>query len=269
MPREEGSYMNVTPSLTLSEETVEVDGLEIYYRMGGSGPPLLLLHGGTCIGRDWDQRHLDAFAEHFTVIVPDLPGHGSSPTLPREGWYYPAFGRIMFALLDELGVGRARGIGYSAGGVTLLHMAAANPSRLEAMVLVGAGHHFVPEARNKVAGWHLETLDQDFAEYLLASHPGGEAQVRTLLTRLRDTDVSCTDLAVERLKEIPARTLLVTGDRDLTFPLKVVLEAYATLPNAALWVIPEANHWTIWQSEEFQAAFPTTVHKFLEGSLGG
>jgi haloacetate dehalogenase len=78
MPRQ------VIPSLPLMEQTLEVESLELYYRTGGSGPPLLLLHGATLVGQQWDP-FLDALGEHYTVIVPDLPGHGRSPDFPPEG----------------------------------------------------------------------------------------------------------------------------------------------------------------------------------------
>jgi hypothetical protein len=51
MPREAGWWLHVTPSLPLMEGTVELEGLELYYRTGGSGPPLLLLHGATVVGQ--------------------------------------------------------------------------------------------------------------------------------------------------------------------------------------------------------------------------
>ena len=65
------------PKLPLSEHTTKIDGVELYYRMAGSGPPLLLLHGRTGSGQIW-MPHLDALGERYTVIVPDLPGHGRS-----------------------------------------------------------------------------------------------------------------------------------------------------------------------------------------------
>ena len=65
MAREPGWYMDVTPSLPLTESTMDVDGLAIYYRTGGSGAPLLLLHGGTQDASLWNP-FLDDLGAHYT-----------------------------------------------------------------------------------------------------------------------------------------------------------------------------------------------------------
>lgn len=72
-------------ALPMTEGTQAVGDIELYYRMGGSGPPLLLLHGMTRTGREWDPW-LDELGERYTVIVPDLPGHGRST---RPSWRVP------------------------------------------------------------------------------------------------------------------------------------------------------------------------------------
>jgi pimeloyl-ACP methyl ester carboxylesterase len=266
MARESGWWMSVTQSLPLTEHTVEVEGLELYYRTGGSGPPLLLLHGGTLVGQQWNP-FLDALGRHYTVIVPDLPGHGRSLSFPPEGWSFPATGRIMFELLDALGVEQVRGAGHSAGAATLLHMAERYPTRVEAMVLVGGAHHFTAEVRRILANWYWDDQTPEQQERFLARHPGGIPQSCTLLARLRETDSSCAEVSPERLERIPTRTLLVFGDRDWAFPVEVVLEAYRALPNAMLWVVPGKGHDPPWSSRRVQAEFSGIVHDFFEGKL--
>lgn len=60
-----------------SEKTIAVDGAEIFLRMGGSGPPLLLLHGFPQTGAMWAPL-AQRLAQHFTLVIPDLPGYGRS-----------------------------------------------------------------------------------------------------------------------------------------------------------------------------------------------
>src|SRR5512139_1318576 len=93
------------PSLALVEKTQVVDGLELYYRIGGSGPPLLLLHGFTATGQQWDP-FLDALGKHNTVIVPDMPGHGRSSA--PESFLFHNTAHQMFGLLDALEVSSVR-----------------------------------------------------------------------------------------------------------------------------------------------------------------
>ena len=102
MPREPGWSMDVTPSLPLTEHTVEVDGIPVYYRTGGSGAPLLLLHGFTQIGKLFNP-YVDALGRHYTVIVPDFPGHGRSPRFASPDWSCQETASLMFAFLDCLG----------------------------------------------------------------------------------------------------------------------------------------------------------------------
>ena len=129
--------MDMTPSLPLTEATETVDGVELYYRMGGSGPPLVLLHGFTLVGQQWDP-FLDELGKDYTVIVPDLPGMGRSGR-PKGDFTHREAGRLTFRLMDALGIDRLRGIGHSSGGIMLLHMALQQPGRMEAIVPV-AGH---------------------------------------------------------------------------------------------------------------------------------
>ena len=65
MPREADWWMNVTPSLPLTKATVEVEGLPIYYRTGGNGPPLLLLHGATHGRAALCDPFLDELGRHY------------------------------------------------------------------------------------------------------------------------------------------------------------------------------------------------------------
>ncbi|TWH99978.1 3-oxoadipate enol-lactonase [Luteimonas cucumeris] len=75
------------------------------------------------------------------MIVPDLRGHGRS-TNPLGAFTHRQAAADVSALLERLGITRFKAIGISSGGMTLLHMATREPSQIEAMVLVGAAHHF-------------------------------------------------------------------------------------------------------------------------------
>jgi pimeloyl-ACP methyl ester carboxylesterase len=270
MPREtfwSGWWLHMTPSLPLTEETVEVEGLELYYRTGGSGPPLLLLHGGSVTGHQWNP-FLDALGEHYSVIVPDLPGHGRSPSFPPEGWTFEAMARVMLGLVEALEIERVQGIGHSVGAALLLHMAVQRPDVMEAIVPVGGAHCNRPSGADMT--W--EKWPPDLQERLLAMHPGGVSQIRTMFARLRESalaDPLGDTIAQECLQRTPTRTLFVLGDRDMFCPIEFVVDAYRTLPNAALWVIPGGGHTAIWDSEETQAMFPGMVHRFFQGELAG
>lgn len=246
-------------------ESVEVNGIRIHYRVAGSGPPLLLLHGYTGAGAWWNPL-LKHFADDYTTIVPDLPGHGRSEG--RSGPYrFDKVATDLYALMDELGMGRFRAIGYSGGGITLIHMATQEPSRIESMALVSATHVL---AKADILAFPLfQDHPARAREYWLKVHPGGEAQVRELIARFHEVGDIAEEMSFtpEQLSTIEGRTLLVVGDRDGLLPLPLVMKMYQALPRAALWVIPNKGHSAIWPdwggSEEAASIFPDVVTQFL------
>src|ERR1700739_3688077 len=74
------------------------------FRIAGSGPALLLIHGVGCDSKSWEPV-LAKLAQRFTVIAPDLLGHGESDK-PRDDYSLPACGNGMGELLPVLGVDR-------------------------------------------------------------------------------------------------------------------------------------------------------------------
>lgn len=257
------------PTLHLSERTATVNGDRLYYRIGGDGPPLLLIHGFTFTGQEWDPFLDDLGAQH-TVIIPDLPGHGRSMDVSGEFRYRDVAAR-MFLLLDELGIWRFSAIGQSAGVSLLVHMALQQPGRVEAMVLVAGAHRLVAAGRAQLRGLQLEDMPEALVDYYRRYHPGGEAQARSLFARLRALadNYEDLDLPPDRLAAIEARTLLVWGDRDEAYPVEVALEMYRAIPHAALWVVPDQGHYPIWEwlggSREAEEAFSSVVLDFLAG----
>jgi pimeloyl-ACP methyl ester carboxylesterase len=251
--------------VALRADSVEVNGIRLHYRIAGSGPPLLLLHGYTGTSAWWDPL-LKRFADDYTTIVPDLPGHGRSEG--RSGPY--RFDRVatdLHALMDALGLGRFRAIGYSGGGIALLHMATQRPRRIEAMAIVSATH--VPAKEDILAFPDFQDHPSQARAYWLTVHPGGEAQVRELIASFRALGavVEKVHITPEELSTVKRRTLLIVGDRDPLVPLHVVTEMYQALPQSALWVIPDAGHAAIWPdwggSDQAASIFPDVVTRFL------
>src|SRR5262245_1007258 len=114
-----------------------VHGYRRAYRMLGTGPPLLLLHGIGDSSRGWLPL-LPALAERYTVIAPDLLGHGASAK-PRADYSVAAYANGMRDLLDVLGVERVTLVGHSLGGGVAAQFAYQYPARCERLVLVASG----------------------------------------------------------------------------------------------------------------------------------
>jgi pimeloyl-ACP methyl ester carboxylesterase len=114
----------------LEERRHEHRGTSIRWFEGGDGPPLLLLHGFG--GAAWNFTELAPLLPRRRLIVPDLPGHGGSSSLPAMS--IAAIADVVASLLD----GPTDVVGHSMGGVVALRLAERHPSRVRRLVLAAA-----------------------------------------------------------------------------------------------------------------------------------
>ena len=100
---------------------VMAGGLRWHVQVMGSGPALLLLHGTGAATHSWRDL-LPLLARDFTVIAPDLPGHGFTAAPPMSGLSLPGMAAGLVALLRALAVAPALAVGHSAGAAILARM---------------------------------------------------------------------------------------------------------------------------------------------------
>src|SRR5438270_4354299 len=122
-------------SFELQETTLH--GHRVAYRMAGSGPPVLLIHGVASSSADWEVAG-PMLARRHSVLAPDLLGHGASAK-PRGDYSMGAFASGIRDLAVSLGVGTATIVGHSLGGGVAMQFAYQFPERAERLVLVGSG----------------------------------------------------------------------------------------------------------------------------------
>jgi pimeloyl-ACP methyl ester carboxylesterase len=192
------------------------------------------------------------------MIAPDLPGHGGSTT-NLEQFDVKAAAVMIWAVIDDLGYTKVRGIGYSAGGMTLLQMALMQPDRMSAMVLA-ASAHLNPVRQSAMT---YEMLPEDFRQDLLRNHRGDEKKIRALLAMSYHSEITTKSLSALRVP-----TLLLSGDRDESFALYKVISTYEALPNAQLWIEPGLGHslfWAEWGGDAaLEQALPLRVTEFFK-----
>jgi len=122
---------------TFQVHTVRVHGHEMAYVRAGRGPRLLLLHGLGCDHRTW-LPVMTELSRHFTVIAPDLLGHGQSAK-PRADYSIAGYANGVRDLLTVLGIDRVTVVGHSLGGGVALQFAYQFPERVERLCLVCSG----------------------------------------------------------------------------------------------------------------------------------
>jgi 4,5:9,10-diseco-3-hydroxy-5,9,17-trioxoandrosta-1(10),2-diene-4-oate hydrolase len=125
----------------LHEQTVNVAGKPMFVAEAGDGPPVVMLHGGGpgASGVSNYSRNIDSLAEHFRVIVPDMPGYGRSAKGVDQSDSFGYLADMIRGLLDELGIGTACLVGNSYGGAAALRLALDTPQRVGKLVLMGPG----------------------------------------------------------------------------------------------------------------------------------
>ena len=126
-----------SPGNGLEPRELTVHGHRVSYRTAGSGPVLLLLHGVTDSSQTWAPV-TPSLARHFTLVAPDLLGHGDSAT-PRGDYSLGAHANGVRDLLTALGHQRVTVVGHSLGGGIAMQFAYQFPERCERLVLVSSG----------------------------------------------------------------------------------------------------------------------------------
>ncbi|CAM3090029.1 alpha/beta hydrolase [Mycobacterium intermedium] len=114
-----------------------IHGYKRAFRIAGSGPAILLIHGIGDNSTTWTSIHA-TLAQRFTVIAPDLLGHGKSDK-PRADYSVAAYANGMRDLLGVLDIERVTIIGHSLGGGVAMQFAYQFPQMVERLILVGAG----------------------------------------------------------------------------------------------------------------------------------
>ncbi len=124
-------------STVIATEEIELHGRRVAFRHVGSGPVVVLVHGLAGSMHTWDEI-VPGLAEKFTVVSPDLPGHGNSVG-PSGDYSLGAYASGLRDLLDVLGHTSATIVGHSFGGGVALQFAYQFPERCERLVLVSSG----------------------------------------------------------------------------------------------------------------------------------
>src|SRR5919197_1209253 len=123
--------------IEIREEQLALHGHTVSYRTAGSGPVILLIHGITGRADQWDAV-IPLLGERFTVLAPDLLGHGRSAK-PRGDYSLGAYTSGLRDLMVALDFAKATVVGHSLGGGIALQFAYQFPDRTGRLVLVSSG----------------------------------------------------------------------------------------------------------------------------------
>jgi pimeloyl-ACP methyl ester carboxylesterase len=252
---------------------IALHGHRVFFRSAGNGPAVVLVHGITSTSATW-ANVLPYLAERFTVIAPDLLGHGESAK-PRGDYSLGAYASGIRDLLLALGHDRATFVGHSLGGGVAMQLAYQFPEHCERLVLVssgGLGREISALLRaaslpgselvlpllvderllgvGRIAGRLLGRIGlrvhTDVGEVLRghASLSDGEARAAFLHTLRTIVDARGQRVdATDRLylaQSIPF--MIIWGERDPIIPVAHGRDAHRLVPRSRLEVFPSAGH---------------------------
>ncbi|MGX1811006.1 alpha/beta fold hydrolase [Nocardia sp. NPDC055321] len=266
----------------------------MFYTEVGDGPVVVLLHGGGpgATGLSNYSRNVEALAQRFRVIVPDLPGYGQSAKYVDQSDPFGYLGRSIGGLLDSLGVDSAHLVGNSYGGAAALRLAIDRPDKVDRLVLMGPGGvgttrslptaglqqllNYYPgdgPSREKISRFirdylvfdgsavpaevieerYRASIDPEVIANPPLRRPSGPLALRTLW-RMDFTRDS-------KLAEVAHRTLVLWGAEDkVNRPEGGPMLAKA-MPHCDLYLVADTGHWVQWERAEL---FNTLTIAFLE-----
>jgi pimeloyl-ACP methyl ester carboxylesterase len=231
-----------------------INGFDMVYRVAGSGPPLVLIHGGFgglegygALLPPWWVDEL--FAPHLTVVTYNRRGCGRS-AMPDDGYTMATFVADLHALLQHFGIDQASILGVSAGGPIALRFALDHPELVTNLVLVSTAADLTvgeqgayvrtgwEQARQRGVAW----IVAEFPPAALAAPLPPDRQEQLLAVSLRNLAAyDGLDLTPE-LGRLSLPTLIVHGTADEVVPVAGAHRLHAGLPNSTLWLVPGEGH---------------------------
>jgi pimeloyl-ACP methyl ester carboxylesterase len=290
VPDDDAAQATLTPTIQYRY----IHGYRRAFIHVGRGPAILLIHGIGDSSDTW-RDVIAALARHYTVIAPDLLGHGRSDK-PRADYSVAAYANGMRDLISVLGLDRVTVVGHSLGGGVAMQFAYQYPERCERLVLVSSGG-VCPEVHPLL---RLAAAPNADLVLPLMRFSGTRAISHWVFRLLRQLDsdlgVDATDLmrVFDTLPDLTARrafvrtlrsvvdwrgqaitmldrcyltqcmpTLLVWGSRDAVIPTHHAHIAHAAMPGSRLEIFEGAGHFPFRTEPE---RFLSLLEAFLQGS---
>ena len=161
-------------------ETIDTGEVQVRVRIGGEGPPLLLLHGNPQTHVMW-HKVAPPLAQHFTVVAPDLRGYGMSskpPSTPDHALYSKrAMAADQLAVMGQLGHDRFHVAGHDRGGRVAYRLALDHPDtviNLAVLDIIPTGEAFARSGREfglSLYHWFFLAQPSPLPEKLIGADP--------------------------------------------------------------------------------------------------
>jgi 3-oxoadipate enol-lactonase len=256
---------------------MEAGDARLYCETAGEGRPLVFIHGYGMDARAWESQFYSFLPQH-RVVRYDLRGYGRS-SLPTKNAY--SHSADLLALLDRLGIEKASLVGQSMGGWIATNFALNYPERTQSLVLVDSalyGYRWSHEWRRLWEAIHekadvagARAANQMWLEHPLFApareQPAVAARLSAMIAGysgwhwvLSDVHTPVQPPDIERLEELQAPTLVLTGRRDLPDFQSIAAILSERLPHASRVRLSGVGHLS---NMEAPVAFNHALTRFL------
>lgn len=279
--------------MSIESRWMEIGGLKLHYQQGGSGPPLLLVHG--LLGGSFCWRsNLAELSKRYTVFAVDLPGSGLSDAPPDTDCGMQAQVDRLSRFIGELQLQETSLLGCSYGGAVAMRLAArenhASPGSIRALVLVAPANPWSEFGQNRIrflsTAWggimlrlafpfsglvHALALRRMYGDARRVTPEARRGYVENIVRPARAQNALSvlrnwrTDMNALKslIPTVQVPTLLITGGRDRAVDPGSCEILSQHLPDCEYVVLPELGHLPF---EEAPEQFNQMVLKFLEQS---
>ena len=263
---------------------VQAGAIRLHYHEAGQGPVLLCIHGGAPGAFGWGNfgRNMAALAEHFRVLIVDLPGYGRSDKPEVTGGRNLFYAQAMRDMLRALNIDKAHVLGMATGGAAAIRMAVDFPEIIDQLVLVSSA--------GGLAMFHVKPLQTASQIYYGGSGPSIE-KMRDYLRQLVHDPACITEEVVQEryaasvdpdfmvqapegrstvrhtpeslwkeLDRIKARTLILWGRENRAQNMEAAVFMHTRIRHSVLCVFGECGLWVPYEKAD---AFNRQVIDFL------
>jgi 4,5:9,10-diseco-3-hydroxy-5,9,17-trioxoandrosta-1(10),2-diene-4-oate hydrolase len=263
---------------------VQAGDVKIHYQEGGSGYPLICLHGGGPGASAWSnfKANYGELYKHYRTILVDMPDYGRSdkPRVPSNWLGFVA--RTMKGFMDRLDLKRAHFIGNSMGGQVTIKLAIDYPEKVDHFVIIGSTPIkctvFQPmplEAIRNIIEYYQDegpspqkmrqlikslTYDHGFITDSLVKERYEASAAPDSVALFRDYFPPLEDLYLE-LPRVKAKALIIWGQDDRAGALDVGLVMLRQFQDARMYIFSKCGHWA---QVEHREEFNRVVLQFFE-----
>ncbi|WP_363463382.1 alpha/beta fold hydrolase [Halogeometricum borinquense] len=260
--------------------SIQTDDIEIYYKVRGTGPPIIFIPGALSDHSAATQQ-LQAFSDTHTAIAYDLRGHGSTPNPHHTPYSIDQLAEDLHAFITEMGLDRPILCGVSMGGMIAQVYASRYPDQLSALVLADTFSPTFLSRRDRIERLTLMNAMAGLIRLVGYNRAKGfilwfgRKLERNQTTALRtdafpDMDTVDAVNAVKavagfhttdiNLSSITVPTLILYGEHETSIIRRHVPTLSAQIPDSIVQEVPDAGHASPWDNPEF---FNSTIRTFL------